>query len=160
MANAKSYPASLPRPLLSSSSIQIEQGYANSTMASGLMRSRPLYGSAIGRQTVQVVCEQYAAARLYAFLNDLGGAAFDMELGTLSDPETSIGVVSARWLGKLEQAQSIRADLKICLFEVFIERLDPLYNEESGVWDFFDQSIDLDEYTQIFENAVEGIPSA
>ncbi|QYJ00741.1 hypothetical protein KUV46_15635 [Thalassovita mediterranea] len=157
MANAKTWPSSLKKPLLSSANVALDFGYESSEMEAGTLLQRQIYPEPTGRRNVEIHVTTFELARAVDFLRNLNGASFDMPLSVPGDPDTSRPTVSARFLGGANH-QALDGDSGLLSFNVFIEALpEP---QADGYFEYFDElEGDFDAYWQALENLVNNHPA-
>lgn len=157
MANALTYPSSLPVPMLSSGTGEIDLGLIVSAMDSGMVRTRQKYSHEPGSSTLTTMCSQLEAARLKSFLKESAGASFDCDVLMPGDISEGITTRSVRVVGNLRY-EGKSNNLFVLSFPVFVEEA-PVSDDDDYPWDYYDALGGQTEwYAQALENAIESLP--
>ncbi len=159
MANALSWPSSLPTPLISSGSGEIELGLISSPMDDGFLRTRQRFAHQPGTFTMTIMCtSEIQSARLKSFVKEAVGATFDLDAMVPGNTSQSITTQSAQITGNLQYRGRQGGTFYWTLPIRVEESPDP--DVDGYDYDFFDATDGYpDEYVQAFENSVESFGS-
>lgn len=159
MANALTYPSSLPRPLLGSDASTYSDGVETSEMMFGGVRQHSLHDRLIGRQSISLRLTRIQAARLNAFYVTARAQSFDIETSVIGDPDGVLRTVSGRFLSPPTLSQTLSRNLFEVSFSLLIENIEPIYENDDDLWVYFDHADgNLDSYAQLVETTANSDP--